>query len=134
MDDKALEKISGAVRELKEQEAREERFKKRTRQRNKIERDLLEQLGEENKNNSHYRELIKDYLFMWDTMQELKLDIEKRGVSVFWQNSETQYGYKKNDSIREMTTVSNQMLKILNDLGLKPSKAEEADEDEEIKL
>lgn len=71
---------------------------------------------------------------MWDTMQELKLDIEKRGVSVFWQNSETQYGYKKNDSIREMTTVSNQMLKILNDLGLKPSKAEEADEDEEIKL
>lgn len=134
MDDKALEKISGAVRELKEQEAREERFKKRTRQRNKIERDLLEQLGEENKNNSHYRELIKDYLFMWDTMQELKLDIEERGVSVFWQNSETQYGYKKNDSIREMTTVSNQMLKILNDLGLKPSKAEEADEDEEIKL
>lgn len=134
MDDKALEKISGAVRELKEQEAREERFKKRTKQRNKIERGLLEQLGEENRNNSHYRELIKDYLFMWDTMQELKLDIEERGVSVFWQNSETQYGYKKNDSIREMTTVSNQMLKILNDLGLKPSKAEEADEDEEIKL
>lgn len=112
----------------------EERFKKRTRQRNKIERDLLEQLGEENNNNSHYKELIKDYLFMWDTMQELKLDIEERGVSVFWQNSETQYGYKKNDSISEMTKVNNQMLKILNDLDIKPSKAEEADEDDEIML
>ena len=91
---------------------REERFKKRTRRRNKIERDLLEQLGEENQGNSHYTELIKDYVFMWDTMQELKLDIEARGVSIYWQNSETQFGYKKNDSIQEMVRVSNQMLKI----------------------
>lgn len=113
--------------------AREERYRKRTRQRNKIKNDLLDQLGE-NKNNSHYRELIEDYLFMWDMMQELKIDIKERGVSVFWQNSEHQKGYKKNDSVREMTTVNNQMLKILNDLGLKPSKAEEADEDDEILL
>jgi phage terminase small subunit len=118
---------------MDDRETREERYKKRTRQRNKIEKDLLNQLGD-NKNNSHYTELIKDYLFMWDTMQELKLDIKERGVSVFWQNSETQFGYKKNDSIREMTTVSNQMLKILNDLDLKPSKAEEVDEDDEILL
>ena len=112
---------------------REERFKKRTRRRNKIEKDLLEQLGED-KNNSHYRELIKDYLFMWDTMQELKLDIKERGVAIYWQNSETQFGYKKNDSIREMTTVSNQMLRILDNLGIKPSQAEEVDEDDEILL
>ena len=111
----------------------EERFKKRSKQRNKLEKDLLEQLGEK-QNNSHYKELIKDYLFMWDTIQELKLDIEKRGVSVYWQNSETQYGYKKNDSIREMTTVNNQMLKILNDLGLKPSKAEEDDSNGKVLL
>lgn len=116
-----------------DREAREERFKKRTRQRNKIERDLLSQL-EKDENISHYTELIKDYLFMWDTMQELKLDIEERGVSIFWQNSETQYGYKKNDSIREMTTVSNQMLKILKDLGLQPSKAEEDDGNEKVLL
>ena len=113
---------------------REERFKKRSRQRNKIEKDLLDQLGEDKKNNSHHRELIKDYLFMWDTMQELKLDIENRGVSVFWQNSDSQYGYKKNDSIREMTTVSNQMLKILSDLGLKPSKAEDDNVNEKALL
>src|SRR5690625_485018 len=114
-------------------EDRKERFKKRTRQRNKIERDLLEQLGED-KDNSHYRELIKDYLFMWDTIQELKLDIKEKGVSVFWQNSETQFGYKKNDSIREMTTVSQQMLRILDKLGIKPSKAEEVDDDGEVYL
>lgn len=135
IDKRYFLKISreGRVGVMDDRKTREERYKKRTRQRNKIEKDLLNQLGD-NKNNSHYTELIKDYLFMWDTMQELKLDIKERGVSVFWQNSETQFGYKKNDSIREMTTVSNQMLKILNDLGLKPSKAEEVDEDDEIFL
>lgn len=108
-----------------ENKKREKRFKERTNLRNQIESDLTKQMG--NNHNSHYQELIKDYVFMWDTMQELKLDIEERGVSVYWQNSDTQFGYKKNDSIREMTAVSNQMLKILNDLGLKPSIAEEAD-------
>ncbi len=118
-----------------EREARKERFKKRTRQRNKIERDLLNQLGEQ-KNNSHYKSLIKDYLFMWDTIEELKIDIEERGVSVYWQNGENQFGYKKNDSVREMTTVNNQMLKILNDLGLDPVQLveEDDDDDEEILL
>ena len=116
------------------EKAREDRYKKRTRQRNKIERNLLLQLGD-TKDNSHFTELIKDYLFFWDTMQELKLDIEERGVSTYWQNSETQYGYKKNDSIREMTTVNNQMLKILNDLQLKPSKVEEeVDKNEKFRL
>ena len=106
---------------------REKRYKERTRKRNKIEKDLLEQLGN-SPNNSHYKALIKDYLFMWDTSEELKLDIQERGVSVFWQNGAHQKGYKKNDSIRELTTVNNQMLKILNDLGLEPSKAEVADD------
>ena len=67
-------------------------------------------------------------------MQELKLDIQERGVSVYWQNSETQFGYRKNDSINEMTKVSKQMLSILDKLGIKPSKAEEVDDDGEILL
>lgn len=134
MNDKDLAKAEDIAKEIEEGRLREERYKKRTRRRNKIERDLLEQLGEENENDSHYKELIKDYLFMWDTIQELKLDIKERGVSVFWQNGEHQKGYKKNDSIREMTTVSNQMLKILSDLGLKPSKAEKDGDDGEILL
>ena len=116
--------------EIVERQEREERFKKRTRQRNKIERDLLGQLGDQ-KNNSHYQNLIKDYLFMWDTIEELKLDIKERGVSVYWQNGESQFGYKKNDSVREMTTVNNQMLKILNDLGLDPVQLVEEDDDDE---
>lgn len=88
MKDKKLAKAEDIAKEIKEGRLREERYKKRTRRRNKIERDLLEQLGEEN----------------------------------------------KNDSIREMTTVSNQMLKILSDLGLKPSKAEKDGDDGEILL
>lgn len=118
--------------EVIEKLERDERYKKRAEQRNKLESCLIGELGKTNNKNSHYLELIKDYLFMWDTIQELKLDIQERGVSVYWQNGESQFGYKKNDSIREMTTVSNQMLKILNDLGIKPEKIEEADDNEFI--
>lgn len=115
------------------QEKIAERFKSRVRRRNRIERALIAQLGED-KNNAYYLELIKDYLFLWDTMQELKLDIETRGVSVYWQNSETQFGYKKNDSIGEMTRVSQQMLRILDNLGIKPTEDEADDLDGDTRL
>ena len=49
---------------------RTDRFKKRVRRRNKIEKVLLEQLKDEY-NNPQNQELIKDYLFMWDTVEEL---------------------------------------------------------------
>lgn len=105
------------------QQAIADRFKQRVRRRNRIERALVAQLGK-NQNEAYYLELIKDYLFLWDTMQELKFDIETRGVSIYWQNSETQYGYKKNDSIGEMTRVSQQMLRILDNLGIEPTEEE----------
>lgn len=101
---------------------REGRFKKRVRKRNKIIRELEAQLGGDI--TEYHSELIQDYAFMWDAMQELKLDIKERGVSIYWQNGEFQHGYKKNDSVREMTTVSTQMLKILSELDLKPSETE----------
>ena len=108
--------------------ARKARFTRRNAKRSKIRKDLEIQIGE-NQINFHIRELLEDYLFMWDTMQELKFDIKERGVNIFWKNGPTQYGYKKNDSVSEMTKVSKQMLSILKDLGLQPSK-EEADDDE----
>lgn len=118
---------------MDEKQDRKDRFKKRVRRRNKIERELIAQLKDE-KNSSRYQELIKDYLFMWDTIQELKYDIKEKGVSVYWQNSATQFGYKENESIRAMTTVNQQMLKILGSLNIGMKKSEEVDADEKIRL
>ncbi len=98
-----------------------------------IREDLLEQLRERNIVESHYIDLVNDYIALWEIKNELIKDIKEKGVSVKYQNGANQWGYKKNDSVRELTNVNNQMLKILNDLGLKPAKVE-VEQDEEFEL
>lgn len=85
-----------------------------------IKEDLLKQLNENETYGKHYEDLVNDYMALWDIKNRLIDDIKERGVSVEWNNGK-QTGKKKNDSISELNKTSAQMLKILNDLGLKPS-------------
>ena len=104
-----------------------------TKIRRKIELAIIKQLKEKQVYKfAHYQDLVNDYMKFWDFKNMLQEDIEKRGVSVYWQNSETQHGYKKNDSISELLKVNTQMLKILFDLGVRASDLEVDDEDEEL--
>lgn len=98
---------------------------------NKIKNALLKQLKDRKNDTDFFRDLVNDYMSMWDIKNELIADIKEKGVSVKYQNGENQFGYKKNDSVRELTTVNNQMLKILKDLGIK-AEVEEVDDDEFI--
>ena len=79
---------------------------------------------------AHYRNLVNDYMKFWDIKNMLQEDIESRGVAILWQNSETQKGYRKNDSVSELIKVNTQMLKILFDLGIRASDLEVVEEDE----
>lgn len=85
-----------------------------------IKEDLLKQLNENEIYGKHYEDLVNDYMALWDIKNRLIDDIKERGVSVEWNNGK-QTGKKKNDSISELNKTSAQMLKILNDLRLKPS-------------
>lgn len=85
-----------------------------------IKEDLLKQLESNETYGKHYEDLVNDYMALWDIKNRLIDDIKERGVSVEWNNGK-QTGKKKNDSISELNKTSAQMLKILNDLGLKPS-------------
>lgn len=94
------------------------------KKRKKIKADMLEQLKSQGVTGEHYKDLINDYMSLWDIKNELIKDIEEKGVSIKYQNGQNQFGYKKNDSIPELNKVSAQMLKILSELGLKPSPVE----------
>lgn len=94
-----------------------------------IKDDLLDQLERNGVVGEFYIDLVNDYMAMWDVKNKLIKDIEKKGVSVRYQNGENQYGYKKNDSVAELQRTNNQMLKLLDHLGLKPSKQEAIDYD-----
>lgn len=96
-----------------------------------IKKDLIDQLERNGVYGKHYLDLINDYMSLWDIKNKLIRDIKKRGVSVYWCNGGGQEGYKKNDSIPELNKTNAQMLKILNELGLKASSLGQADDPDE---
>ncbi|MCD3217793.1 RNA polymerase subunit sigma-70 [Clostridium botulinum C] len=93
-----------------------------------IKQDLLEQLKMNETYGKHFEDLVNDYIALWDIKNRLIEDIRERGVSVEWNNGR-QVGKKKNDSISELNKTNAQMLKILSELGLKPSPKELDDDD-----
>jgi phage terminase small subunit len=97
-----------------------------------IKKDLLNQLERNGVIGEHYLDLINDYMSFWDIKNKLLKDIKDRGVSVRYDNGGGQSGYKKNDSLAELSKTNTQMLKILNDLGLKATEMEPANGDDEM--
>lgn len=95
-----------------------------SQKREQIKNDLLDQLERNGVVGEFYVDLINDYMALWDVKNKLIADIETKGVSIKYQNGENQWGYKKNDSVGELQRTNNQMLRILEHLGLKPSKAD----------
>jgi phage terminase small subunit len=84
-----------------------------------IKKDLLDQLEEKGIYGNMYLDMINDYMALWEIKNALIKDIKKRGVSVEWVNGASQHGFKKNDSIAELNKTNAQMLRLLNELGLK---------------
>lgn len=99
--------------------------------REQIQADLLDQLERNGTFGEFYVDLVYDYMAMWDVKNKLIKDIEEKGVSVRYQNGENQFGYKKNDSVAELQRTNNQMLRLLDHLGLKPSKQDNIEYDPE---
>ncbi len=95
-----------------------------------IKSDLLDQMEINGVDGEYYLDLINQYMSLWVDVQELDLDVKERGVSVKYQNSPTQWGYKKNDSLDLKNRTLAQMMRILDWLNLKPTIAENSDEDD----
>ncbi len=87
--------------------------------REKIKKDLLEQLEEKGLTQSFYTSLVDDYLDLWDIKNMLIKNIREEGVVITYNNGGGQTGRKKNDAVPELNKVNGQMLKILCDLGLR---------------
>lgn len=100
----------------------------------KIKKDLLEQLERNGTYGEHYIDLVNDYICLWEIKNQLAKDIKNRGVAPKYQNGEYQWGYKKNDSIAELNKTSAQMLRILDKLGLKPSRIGGGADDDDTEM
>lgn len=103
-----------------------------SKKKDEIKKDLIDQLERNGVVGNQYQDLVDDYMALWDIKNKLIKDIRARGVSVEWRNGGGQGGVKKNESIAELNKTNAQMLKILSDLGLKASRTEVKDDDEEM--
>jgi len=97
-----------------------------------IKKDLVDQLERKGIYGRHYLDLINDYMSLWKIKNDLIKDIKQRGVTIEYQNGANQWGVKKNDSIAELNKTNAQMLKILYELGLKPTDSKSEGDDEEM--
>jgi hypothetical protein len=97
-----------------------------------IRQDLIDQLDRQGIYGAQYLDLVDDYMQLYDIKNKLIRDGKKHPYTE-WQNSETSFGRKKNDSIDQTVKVNAQMLKILTFLNIKPSTNEDNfDEDLEM--
>jgi len=95
---------------------------KQTEQYAVIKESLINQISNSAGNIAeYYLDMIDNYMALWTTAKALQSDIEKRGVTINWNNGGGQKGIKKNDSIAELNKTIQQMLKLLESLGLKPT-------------
>ncbi len=89
-----------------------------------IKNDLSEQLDRNGTTGKYYGDLVCDFMDMFVTKCLLVDDIEKRGVVVTYDNGGGQKGRKKNESVEQRIKVNAQMLKLLAELGIKPSQTD----------
>ena len=95
---------------------------KKSEQYVKVKESLVNQISDASGNIAeYYLDMIENYMALWTTAKALQLDIEKRGVTIKWDNGGGQKGVKKNDSIAELNKTIQQMTKLLESLGLKPT-------------
>lgn len=98
--------------------------------RTEIKRDLLEQLERNGTVGKYYKDLVGDYMEMWDTKNLLAADIKMRGAVVEYTSNNGTVNKRKNESVGEFLKVNAQMSKLLDCIGIKPAQAEDDGYDE----
>lgn len=103
---------------------------KRTKVYREIKRSLLDQLERSGNDNPHFTDMVNDYMKMYITKELCNLDIAKRGITVTSIGSTGQKVTKKNDAVELLLKTNQQMIKLLDMLGIKPETGMELDDDD----
>lgn len=89
--------------------------------RDEIEKALMDQLVDMGADTAHFRDLIRDYMSLWDIKNKLILDIDLRDVSFETRSASGNPVTKNNPSVRDLLNVNKQMLNLLKELEIHTS-------------
>ncbi len=102
---------------------------KRTKAYRQIKASLMEQLERSGNDRPHYIDLVEDYMKLYVIKELCARDIDERGVVIRGVGSTGQKVEKRNDSVDMMQKTNQQMIKLLDSLGIKPEGDFGTDED-----
>lgn len=102
---------------------------KRTKEYRQIRDFLIDQLERSGNDTPYFLNLVEDYMSMYVNKELCKNDISERGLNITSVGSTGQLVTKKNDSIDTSLKINQQMIKLLDMLGIKPETGYEDDED-----
>ena len=98
-----------------------------------IREDLMSQLIESNKYGKHFESLVEDYIFFEKLKRDTQEDIKNNGLRIKLKTGNGFESEKPNESIKNLTVINSQQLKILQDLGLKsPSDTPKGDDEDDL--
>lgn len=96
-----------------------------------IRTDLKQQLEDMNKYGKFYDDLIDDYIQIVKTKDNVKQDIKERGIRYKVKTGNGFMQVKPNESVQNFVRLNNQLLKILESLGLKaPPESDQGDDED----
>ena len=102
---------------------------RRTKEYKQIRGSLIDQLERSGNDTPYFLNLVEDYMSMYVNKELCKSDISERGLNITSVGSTGQLVTKKNDSIDTSLKINQQMIKLLDMLGIKPETGYEDDED-----
>ncbi len=94
---------------------------------------LKEQLRKKQADISVFKDLLDDYMTLYDVKKQLKTDIKKRGVTFETTSASGKATIvKQNQSVKDLVAVNKQMLMILDKLELTTKETIKGDDDDEL--
>ena len=94
-----------------------------------LKKNLIDKLERSGNDQPCFEDLVDTYMSMYITTVMCKDDIKQRGLNVTSYGSTGQLITKKNDSIDTLLKTNQQMIKLLDKLGIEPDAAIEDDEE-----
>lgn len=95
----------------------------------KIEKSLVDQLRGKGADVEHFRQLIKDYIWMHKMVQSMKKSIQVDGEMIQATSASGKEYMKENPAVKNVILYSRQMLAILREMGLDTESTGEDEDD-----
>ncbi len=84
----------------------------------KIQKDITDQLEIRNKYGAHYDFLVEHVIYLFRTVDNLQDDIKKNGLRVSMTSGNGHMREVDNASLKNLNTVSSQIMRVLKELGI----------------